>query len=62
MKNIITFLLIAFTITNAIFIFVLHKELVAHKEVINRQGALWVETVNNPSFRALFNSTTTDQN
>lgn len=62
MKTTLLLLLTAFTITNAVFIFVLYKTLGEHQEVINRQGALWVETVNNPNFRALFNSTTTDQN
>lgn len=62
MKITIILLLIAFTITNGVFIFLQQKVLTQHQEVINRQGALWVETVNNPNFRALFNSTTTDQN
>lgn len=62
MKNTIILLLIAFTITNAVFIFMQHKALMAHQEVINKQGALWVETINNPNFRALFNTEGADQN
>ena len=59
--KIITFLLIAFTITNGIFIFLMNEALEKHQTVIDRQGSVLTLMLETPEIKAALNKKLTEE-